>query len=145
MHQRRKLNMNDGQFNCLSLIFIKSHINKSIRGSIPKCSKFEDFMKTIEEQFVRSNKALTSILMKRFSSKTFEYSKRVHEHIMEMRDMAAQLKSLEVDISSSQTPQDSTNKLPAKRYLWNVRYLPCNMNTSTSEVLVSGITSCGTW
>ena len=109
--------MNDGQFNCLSLIFIKSHINKSIRGSTPKCSKFEDFMKTIEEQFVRSNKALTSILMKRFSSKTFEYSKRVHEHIMEMRDMAAQLKSLEVDISSSQTPQDSTNKLPAKRYL----------------------------
>ncbi|KAK9989432.1 hypothetical protein SO802_029671 [Lithocarpus litseifolius] len=100
--------MNDGRFNCLSLIFIKSHINKSIRGSI---------LKTIEEQFVRSNKALTSILMKMFSSKTFEYSKSVHEHITEMRDMAAQLKSLEVDISSSQTPQDSTNKLPAKRYL----------------------------
>lgn len=71
----RKLNINNGRYICLSLIFIKSHINKSIGGSILKCSKVEDFMKTIEEQVLRSNKALTSILMKRFSSKTFEYSK----------------------------------------------------------------------
>ena len=39
--------------------------------------------------------------MKRFSSKTFDYSKNVHEHIMEMRDMVAQLKSLEVEIFES--------------------------------------------
>ena len=56
-------------------------------------------MKVIEEQFIRSDRALASILMKRFSSKTFDYSKNVREHIMEMRDMVVQLKSLEVEIS----------------------------------------------
>ena len=84
--------------NRLSLMFIKSHINKNIRGSIPECNKVKDLMKAIEEQFIRSDKALASILMKRFSSKTFDYSKNVREHIMEMKDMVAQLKPLEVEI-----------------------------------------------
>ena len=38
-------------------MFIKSHINKNIRGSIPECNKAKDFMKAIEEQFIRSDKA----------------------------------------------------------------------------------------
>ena len=46
-------------------------------------------MKAIEEHFIRSDKALASILMKRFSTKTFDHSKNVCEHIMEMRDMVA--------------------------------------------------------
>ena len=82
-------------------MFIKSHLNKNIRSSIPECNKVKDFMKAIEELFIRSDKALASILMKRFSSKTFDYSKNVREHIMEMRDMVAQLKSLEVEIFES--------------------------------------------
>ena len=90
--------------NRLSLMFIKSHINKNIRGSIPECNKVKDLMKAIEEQFIRSDKALASILMKRFSSKIFYYSKNVREHIMEMRDMVAQLKSLKVDISVIPSP-----------------------------------------
>ena len=84
--------------NHLSLMFIKSLINKNIRSSIPECNKVKDFMKVIEEQFIRSDKALASIQMKRFSSKTFDYSKNVREHIMEMKDMVAQLKPLEVEI-----------------------------------------------
>ena len=84
--------------NHLSLMFIKSLLNKNIRSSIPECNKVKDFMKVIEEQFIRSDKALASIQMKRFSSKTFDYSKNVREHIMEMKDMVAQLKPLEVEI-----------------------------------------------
>ena len=90
--------------NRLSLMFIKSHINKNIGGSIPECNKVKDLMKAIEEQFIRSDKALASILMKRFSSKIFDYSKNVREHIMEMRDTVAQLKSLKVDISVIPSP-----------------------------------------
>ena len=41
--------------NCLSLMLIKSHISKDIRGSIPDCDKAKDFMKAIEEQFVGSD------------------------------------------------------------------------------------------
>jgi hypothetical protein len=87
--------------NRLSLMFMKSHVIKGIRGSIPECNKAKDFIKAVEEQFVSSDKALSSTLMKKLSSKTFDNSRSVREHIMEMRDMSAQLKSLEVDISES--------------------------------------------
>ncbi|XP_062151877.1 uncharacterized protein LOC133860255 [Alnus glutinosa] len=81
--------------NRLSLIFMKSHVTKGIRGSIPECKKATKFMRAVEEQFVSSGKALANTLMKKLSSKTFDRSKSVREHIMEMRHMAAQLKSLE--------------------------------------------------
>ncbi|MCD9639012.1 hypothetical protein HAX54_023250, partial [Datura stramonium] len=54
-------------------------------------------MQVIDERFVRSDKALPNTLMKRLSSMTFERSRTVCEHIMEMRDIIAKLKSLKVN------------------------------------------------
>ncbi|GAV66929.1 UBN2_2 domain-containing protein [Cephalotus follicularis] len=85
--------------NHLSLMLIKSHLSKSIRGSILDCDKVADYMKSVEEQFFRSDKALASTLMKKLSGIRFNNSKSVREHIMEMRDIATQLRSLEVEIS----------------------------------------------
>ncbi|GMP42000.1 hypothetical protein CsSME_00011892 [Camellia sinensis var. sinensis] len=87
--------------NHLSLTLIKSHISKGIRGSIPDCDKVKVFMKAIEEQFVTPDKALANTLVKKLSSMRLNGSKGVHEHIMEMRDIAAQLKTLETEISES--------------------------------------------
>ncbi|GAV66175.1 UBN2_2 domain-containing protein [Cephalotus follicularis] len=84
-----------------SLMLIKSHISKSIMGSIPDCDKVADYMKFVEEQFVRSDKTLASTLMRKLSGIRFDNFKSVCKHIMEMRDIAAQLKSLEVEMSNS--------------------------------------------
>ena len=86
----------------LNLMFMKSHVIKGIQSSIPECTKAKDFIKAVEEQFVGSDKALANTLMKRLSGKTFDNSRSVREHIMEMRDMSAQLKSLEVDVSKKE-------------------------------------------
>jgi hypothetical protein len=85
--------------NHLSLMLMKSHIIKGIKGSIPECHKATEFIQAVEEQFVSSDKALASTLMKKLLSKTFNNSRSVREHIMKMRDMSAQLKSIEFDIS----------------------------------------------
>ncbi|XP_048429385.1 uncharacterized protein LOC125472234 [Pyrus x bretschneideri] len=87
--------------NRLSLMLIKSSVSKSIRGLIPECDKVTDFMKAIEEQFVKSDKALAGTLMQKLSGMKHDNSKSVREHIMEMRDITAQLKSLEIEISKS--------------------------------------------
>jgi hypothetical protein len=68
--------------NRLILMFMKSHVSKGIRGSIPECIKVKAFIKAIEKQFVSSDKALASTLMKKLSSKSFDNSKSVREHIM---------------------------------------------------------------
>ncbi|XP_019240195.1 PREDICTED: uncharacterized protein LOC109220188 [Nicotiana attenuata] len=75
--------------NRLSLMLIKAHISQSIRGSIPNSDKVKAYMKAIDEQFISSDKVLASTLMKRLSSMTFNKSRIVREHIMEMRDIAA--------------------------------------------------------
>nr|XP_017183881.1 uncharacterized protein LOC108171775 [Malus domestica] len=98
--------------NRLSLVLIKSNVSKSIRGSIPECDKVTDFMKAIEEQFVKSNKALASTLMQKLSGMKYDNSKSVREHIMEMRDIAAQLMSLEIEISESFLVNFILNSLP---------------------------------
>ncbi|GAV80689.1 hypothetical protein CFOL_v3_24149, partial [Cephalotus follicularis] len=73
----------------LSIMLMKSHMNKSIKGSIPDCDNATNYMKAMKEQFVRSDKALASTLMKKLSSVRFDNSKSVREYIMEMSDIAA--------------------------------------------------------
>jgi hypothetical protein len=55
-------------------------------------------MTAIEEQFVSSDKALANTLMDKLSMIKHHKSRSVYGHIMEMRDVVAQLKSLKVDI-----------------------------------------------
>ncbi|XP_068655374.1 uncharacterized protein [Aristolochia californica] len=64
--------------NRLSLMFIKSHIGKSIHGSIPEY------------------KTLAITLINQICSMKLTDTKGVSEHIMQMRDMAARLKSKEI-------------------------------------------------
>ncbi|XP_019228841.1 PREDICTED: uncharacterized protein LOC109209929 [Nicotiana attenuata] len=98
----------------LSLMLIKTHISQSIRGSIPNNDKVKAYTKAIDEQFVSSDKALTNTLMKRLSSMTFDKSRTVREHIMEMRDIVAKLKFLEVDMSEPFLVHFILNSLPAE-------------------------------
>ena len=44
-------------------MFIKSHITKIIRDSIPECSKVKDFMKEIEEQYEAEQLTILSMEM----------------------------------------------------------------------------------
>ncbi|KAL6328071.1 hypothetical protein AAG906_033343 [Vitis piasezkii] len=87
--------------NRLSLMFIKSSIGKSIRGSISVYAKAKESLKAIEQQFEASDKALASTLMTKVCSMKFNGIKGVCEHIMEMRDIAAQLKSLVIEMFES--------------------------------------------
>lgn len=82
-------------------MFIKSHVNKSIWGFIIKCTKDKDLMKPTKEQFVGSDKALVSTLIKRLWSMKHDMCENVCEYITEIRDTAAELKALKVEISYS--------------------------------------------
>ncbi|OIT26261.1 hypothetical protein A4A49_59320, partial [Nicotiana attenuata] len=110
------------RFNRLSLMLIKAHISQSIRGTIPNSDKVKAYMKAINEQLVSSNKALASTLMKRLSSMTFDRSRTVREHIMEMRNIVAKLKSLEVDMSEPFLVHFILNSLPMEYGPFKITY-----------------------
>ena len=71
-----------------------SHVRKSIKDYIPHCENVKYYVKAIEEQFASSEKALASTLLNKLSGVKINAPKSVREHIMEMRDISAQLKSL---------------------------------------------------
>ena len=84
---------------------LKYHIYEDLykqkHQGIPKCDKAKNFLKVVEEQFVSSDKAMVSTLMKKLSGMKHNNSINVHEYIMEMRDVVAQLKSPKIDIFES--------------------------------------------
>ena len=80
-------------------MYIKTKINAGIRGSIEQHENVRELLKVIDEQFVTSDKALPNTLIMKFTSRKLTGIRGVHEHIMEMRDIVAQLKKLEVEMS----------------------------------------------
>jgi hypothetical protein len=108
---------------------------RAFRGSIPKCTKAKAFIKAVEKQFVSSDKALASTLMKKLSNKSFDKSRSVREHIIEIRDMAAQLKPLEIDISESFLVHFISNSLPSEYVPFTISYNTHKNKWSVNELL----------
>ena len=78
-------------------MYIKTKISISVRVSFGKHQNVKTLLKAINEQFETLDKALASTLMTRLSSMRLTGIKGVQEHIMQMRDIMAQLKTLEVE------------------------------------------------
>ena len=93
-------------------MFIKTSISASIHGSVEKHTNVQALLKAIDEQFATSDKALASTLVMKFSSLRLTNVKGVHERIMEMRDIAAELKTLEVDMFDTFLVNYILNTLP---------------------------------
>ena len=103
-------------------MFIKTKISAGIRGSVDQHEKVRDLLKAIDDQFVTSEKVLASTLIMKFSSLRLTSVKGVREHIMKMRDIAAQLKKLEVDMSETFLVHFILNTLPHQYRPFKISY-----------------------
>ena len=99
--------------NRFSVMYIKTKISAGIRGSIEQHENVHELLKAIDEQFLTSDKALASTLIMKFTSLKLTGIRGVREHIMEMRDIVAQLKKLEVEMSESFLVHFILNTLPS--------------------------------
>ena len=114
--------------NRLSVMFIKTKITAGIRGSVDQHENVRDLLKAIDEQFITSDKALASTLIMKFLSLRLTNIKGVREHIMQMRDITAQLKKLEVNMSESFLVHYILNTLPPQYGSFKISY-----NTHTDK------------
>ena len=94
------------------MMYIKTKISAGICGSIEQLENVCELLKVIDEQFVTSDKALASTLIMKFTSLKLTCIKGVREHIMEMRNIMAQLKKLEVEMFASFLVHFMLNTLP---------------------------------
>ena len=106
--------------NWLNVMFIKIKITAGIR--VDQHEKVWDLLKVINDQFIISNKALASTIIMKFSSLQFTSVKGVREYIMQMRDILAQLKKLEVDMSKSFLVHFILNTISQEYGLFKISY-----------------------
>ena len=78
---------------------------------------------------------MASTLMSKLSSMKFTGTKGVREHIMEMRDIAARLKSLEIEISESFLVHFILNSLPQEYGPFKISYNTHKEKWSINELL----------
>ncbi|XP_026416153.1 uncharacterized protein LOC113311541 [Papaver somniferum] len=123
--------------NCLSLMLIKSHINKSISGLIPEHDNVRDYLQAIEEQFATSDKVLAGTLMQKLSSMRYNGTSGVREHIMEMGDISSQLGALEVEISEYFLVHLVIISLPSQFVQFKISYNAQKEKWSMNELLTT--------
>ena len=121
--------------NRLSVIFIKTKITTGIRGFVGQYDKVQNLLKAISEQFITLDKALASTLIMNFSSMRIISVKGVSEPIMQMRDIAAQLKKLEIDMSKSSLVHFILNTLPHHYRPFKISYNTHKDKWSINELM----------
>lgn len=123
------------QSNLLSLMFIKTKISYGIRGSVDRHDNVKALLKAIDEQFVTSDKALAHTLIMKFSSLRLTKVSGVQEHIMQMRDIAAQLKTLKVEMFDSFLVHFILNTFPQQYGPFKISYKKHKNKWSINELL----------
>ena len=123
------------KFNRLSVMFIKTKISAGISGSIEQIDKVKPLLKSIDEQFVTSDKALDSTLIMQFSSTKLTGITGVRDQIMCIMDIVAQLKSLEVTMSNTFFVHYILNTLPQQYSPFKISYNTHKDKWSINELL----------
>ncbi|XP_073137714.1 uncharacterized protein [Henckelia pumila] len=121
--------------NRLCVMFIKTKISVGMRGSVDQHNNVKELLKAIDEQFQSSDKALVSTLIMEFSSLRLTNVRGVREHIMKMRDIAARLKILEVDISEIFLVHYILNTLPQQYSHFKISYNTHKDKWSINELM----------
>ena len=112
--------------NRLNLMFMRMSIASNIKSAFSKTDEAKEFMKFVEERSQIVDKSLTRTLMSTLTTMKFDSSRTMHEHVIEMTNIAARLKSLGMAVDEGFLMQFILNSLSSE-------YGPFQMNYNTMK------------
>ena len=112
--------------NRLNLMFMRMSIASNIKLALPKIDDAKEFMKIVEERSQTADKSLVGTLMRTLTTMKFDSSRTMHEHVIEMTNITARLKSLGMAVNEGFLVQFILNSLPSE-------YGPFQMNYNTMK------------
>ncbi|PHT43509.1 ATP phosphoribosyltransferase 1, chloroplastic [Capsicum baccatum] len=80
--------------NRLGLMFMRMNIAGNIKTTLPKTESTKELLKLVEESSQTSDKSFAGTLMVTLTTIKFDGSRTMHEHVSEMTNIVARLKSL---------------------------------------------------
>lgn len=75
-------------------MFMRMTIADSIKTALPKIESAKEFLGLVGERSQTADKSLAGTLMSTLTTMKFDGSRTMHEHVIEMTNIAAKLKSL---------------------------------------------------
>ncbi|KAF7827207.1 Retrovirus-related Pol polyprotein from transposon TNT 1-94 [Senna tora] len=102
---------------------------------LPTATSSLSFSETSEKIILSSDNYKASTLIARLSSMKYTGTKAVREHIMQMQDIVAQLKSMDIEITDSFLVLLILNSLPSRFGRFKITYNTHNENWSINELL----------
>ncbi|XP_050946549.1 uncharacterized protein LOC127151171 [Cucumis melo] len=112
--------------NRLSLMFMRMTVANNIKSTIKNTEDAKEFMKFVEKcsQSESADKSLAGTLMSTLTNIKFDGSRTIHEHILEMTNLAARLKTMGMEVNENFLVTFILNSLPSE-------YGPFHMNYNT--------------
>ena len=98
--------------NRLSLMFMRMNVADNIKTTLPKIDSAKEFMGLVKECSQTVDKSLVGTLMSTLSAMKFDGSRTMHEHVIEMTNIATRLKTLGMLVNENFLVQFILNSLP---------------------------------
>ena len=89
-------------------------MTESIRSTIPKTGDVKKFLESVESmsQSDTADKSIVGTLMGTLTIMKFDGGRTMHEHLTEMKNIAARLKSMRLEVNENFLEQFIMNSLP---------------------------------
>ncbi|XP_047268106.1 uncharacterized protein LOC124898510 [Capsicum annuum] len=112
--------------NRLGLMFMRMTIMGNIKTTLPKAESAKELLKLVEESSQTADRSLAGTLMGTLTTMKFDGSRTMHEHVIEITNLAARLKSLGMEVEQNFLVQFIINSLSSE-------YGPFQMNYNTMK------------
>jgi gag-polypeptide of LTR copia-type len=122
--------------NHLCLNVMQRTIPENFKGHISDYTLILDYLKELEQRFVKNEKVKIDILLKKLCTMKYNDRSNVREHILEMMNTASKLKAHKLDISEDILVYLSLNSLLTSFWLFKVSY-NCQKESLTVNELIS--------
>ncbi|XP_028118131.1 uncharacterized protein LOC114315718 [Camellia sinensis] len=87
--------------NRLSLMFMKITIANNIKTSLPQTVNALEYLKAVEDRFRSADKSLVVTIMAELTTMKYDDNRGVLDHILNMADKAAKLKTLGMQVDET--------------------------------------------
>ncbi|KAK9749378.1 hypothetical protein RND81_02G122000 [Saponaria officinalis] len=110
--------------NRLSLNLMRMTMAENIKPSMPKTEKSREFMQKVKEcsQSELADKSIVGSLMSQLTTKKFDWSQPIHDHVTHMSNLTSKLKTLGMDVSETFLVQFIMNSFPFEFGQFQVNY-----------------------
>ena len=109
--------------NRLSLMFMRMTIASNIKSTLPqKDITAKEFFDIVEDRFQTADKSLAGTLMAELTTMKFDGTRTMHDHVIEMTNIAAKLKALGMGVDDFFLTQFILNSLPPQYGPFQIHY-----------------------